>query len=74
MALSRNNIVYEYTNIYMENVLRIQLLPFPFLFLSLSLSAVSILSSNIFQIVFPKYCLFLLFGRKACIFIGVNIF
>lgn len=71
MALSRNNIVYA--NIYMENVLRIQLVAFP-ISLSLSLSAVSILSSNIFQIVFPKYCLFLLFGRKACIFIGVNIF
>lgn len=73
MELSRNNIMYEYTNIYMENVLRIQLVAFP-ISLSLSLSAVSILSSNIFQIVFPKYCLFLLFGRKACIFIGVNIF
>lgn len=71
MALSRNNIVYA--NIYMENVLRIQLVAFP-ISLSLSLSAVSILSSNIFQIVFPKYCLFLLLGRKACIFIGVNIF
>lgn len=71
MALSRDNIVY--THVYMEHVLRIQLV-FIFISLSFSLYDISILSSNIFQIVSQKYCLFLLFERKACCFIGVKIF
>lgn len=48
MALSRDNIVY--THVYMEHVLRIQLVFIP-ISLSFSLYDISILSSNIFQIV-----------------------
>lgn len=74
MALTRNNIVYEYTNIYMENVLRIQLVADPIsLSLSLSLFCFYFKLEHISNC-FPKYCLFLLFGRKACILLGLTFF
>lgn len=66
MALSRNNIVYEYTNIYMENVLRIQLVAFP-ISLSLSLRCFYFKLEHISNC-FPKILFIFVIWKKSLYF------